>query len=339
MQRIQSILHPTDFSRGAEHALTFTLEASAQAEADLHVVHVVYGEDEFGDRTGETNQSRALVKAHLREIVHLQARALGVALPRKTTYEIVEAATPAAGILRYAKDLDVDLIVMGSHGRRGMGKLIMGSVATRVLRLAHCDVVTVSRRSSPGEGRVLIAVDLHERSAELVRSGMDIAETLGTGADLLHVLEPIGVLGELERIEAYVAPIGATLRQVAADRLLDLTTALDPGSNIAVHVETGKPAEEILKYAGEHDSRLIVMASAGMTPEERIRRDPAESGSHEELRWLLGRITERIVAYSPVPVRVVKRFTESGGYFSGATDESWVEYQLDDAAGDRSGRE
>lgn len=329
MQRIQRILHPTDFSPGAEHALAFTLETSVHWGADLHVLHVVYGGREYWDRGEETIPADALLETHLRELVDLQAKSLSLTLPANVSFEIVAADTPAEGILQFSKDRNVDLIVMGSHGRRGMGKLIMGSVAARVLRSAHCDVVTLSRRASSGKGRVVIAVDLHERSAELVRHGLELAAALGTGADLLHVLEPVGVLGELELIEAYVAPVGSTLRQVAADRLLDLITDLDPGTDVAIYVERGKAAEEILKYVAANDSRLLVTASAGMTPEERIRRDPTESGSEEDLEWWLGKITERIVSYSPVPVWVVKRFTDKGGYFTRSAEDSWLEDELD----------
>jgi nucleotide-binding universal stress UspA family protein len=138
MLPIHTILHPTDFSERSEHAFRLACALARDYEACLIVMHawtrpsLVYGESlpyPDGDWLAEEADK------NLRQI---QVSSPGLQLERLL---IESDAVPA--ILRIADERQVDLIVMGSHGRSGLRRFLMGSVAEQVLRRAACPVVTV----------------------------------------------------------------------------------------------------------------------------------------------------------------------------------------------------
>jgi nucleotide-binding universal stress UspA family protein len=138
MLPIKSILHPTDFSAQAENAYQLACALARDYAAKLVLLHVkvlptaAYGE--FWTLPSEAEESLEELSARLR-----QKRPHA---PRSVDYVIVEGE-PATEIVNLAKDRDCDVIVMGTHGRTGLGRLLMGSVAELVMRKAPCPVLTV----------------------------------------------------------------------------------------------------------------------------------------------------------------------------------------------------
>jgi len=137
MLPIHTILHPTDFSDRSALALPVASALARDYGARLVVLHVAappavaYTEGVFVPEDHEA----ALAEAR-RQLELLQAP--GVAAERR-----FEEGDPVAGILRVAEEIHSDLIVMGTHGRTGLGRLFMGSVAEQVLRKAPCPVLTL----------------------------------------------------------------------------------------------------------------------------------------------------------------------------------------------------
>ena len=139
------ILVPTDFSAPSDAALEHARAVARRFGASLHLLHVA--EDPY----------RALYSAEVfvPEIEGLREEILGNALgrlkQRVTPQDVSELhtttdaviGTPPWSIVEYAGAHDIDLIVMGTHGRGGMSHLVMGSVAERVVRTAPCPVLTV----------------------------------------------------------------------------------------------------------------------------------------------------------------------------------------------------
>lgn len=120
---IRHVLAATDFSDGAEAALALAVRYAAAAHAGLHVLHVF--------AQGEINVTQLLSDA-------VASVAPGVAVTVAAT-----GGDPAEEILRYAAQHPIDLIVLSTHGRTGMSRLLLGSVAERVLRGARCPVLVV----------------------------------------------------------------------------------------------------------------------------------------------------------------------------------------------------
>jgi len=153
MVSFRNILVPVDFSPSSERALEFGCTLAAQFSADLHLLYVkedfhyvfpepgmpAYGTGEF------LAQQNAIAAAKL------------AALPPGTwdaqldISRVEREGTPHAEIVNYAKQEDIDLIVIGTHGRSGLSHLVLGSVAEHVVRSAPCPVFTVRGTASDSQ--------------------------------------------------------------------------------------------------------------------------------------------------------------------------------------------
>lgn len=143
---IQTILVPYDFSAHAAAALRSAAELAEQLSARLHLLHVLeeptvtYPSVATGVVTpgGLPVEIRDTAQAALEEIASgIEAGAEPV------TARVIEAPSVAPGILEIAREIEADLIVMGTHGRTGMQHAFLGSVAERTLRQAECPVLTL----------------------------------------------------------------------------------------------------------------------------------------------------------------------------------------------------
>jgi nucleotide-binding universal stress UspA family protein len=137
------ILHPTDFSPGAEAAFARALETARREHAELILVHVLEGlmPARRGAYAASELQIRAVAEAAVRKgFDRLRARAkkAGVAVS-----DVLAEGWVPEQITKLAKKRRADLIVMGTHGRTGWARAMMGSVAERVIALAPCPVLTV----------------------------------------------------------------------------------------------------------------------------------------------------------------------------------------------------
>jgi nucleotide-binding universal stress UspA family protein len=146
MIALKRILVATDFGEAAGVALTYSRELARQFGASLEVVHVAdnvmaggSGADGFIVDLSDTQ--RNLESGALRQLDALVDEEARSMLKAKTI--LLTSNSPALAIVDYAKESQADLIVMGTHGRRGAAHLLMGSVAERVVRIAPCPVLTV----------------------------------------------------------------------------------------------------------------------------------------------------------------------------------------------------
>jgi len=138
------ILWPTDFSPLAKAALPHAVGLARQTEAELVLLHVLplpgaYAVTDLSGRLSVSMQraARAAAQRHLRR---LEKQLKG---PHLRTHTVLTEGVPFHQIIRAAKRLRCDLIVLATHGRTGLVHAIMGSVAENVLRCAPCPVLTV----------------------------------------------------------------------------------------------------------------------------------------------------------------------------------------------------
>ena len=140
------ILVPTDFSAASDAALDYGCALAETVGACVHLLHVVEESFATGPIAPETHVDdvgrtiTALFKDAQTRLSHRVAAADRTHL--RMTSEVV-AGFSASTIVDYATENGFDLIVMGTHGRKGMAHLMMGSVAERVVRTARCPVMTV----------------------------------------------------------------------------------------------------------------------------------------------------------------------------------------------------
>lgn len=144
MIRVQKILYPTDFSSFSNQAYFHAVSLAQAHRASLTVLFVYHP-----DRTstpgsqGDEVVDKVYWRAQLEQIRPLD--------PGITVHHILLIGDPAEEIVRFARDASMDLVVMGTQGRTGMDRLLLGSVAEKVLRDAHCSVLIVKlSRGMPG---------------------------------------------------------------------------------------------------------------------------------------------------------------------------------------------
>jgi universal stress protein A len=145
MIRLKRILHPTDFSQNAKAAEEYACALAEQFDAELHVMYVL---QDMMLVLPEPGSMFAYPETNLAEIRASAEKALQT-VPEKgwakqtKIVRSVRSGAPFVEIVRYAAEHEVDLIVMGTHGRGGLPHVLLGSVAERVVRKAGCPVLTV----------------------------------------------------------------------------------------------------------------------------------------------------------------------------------------------------
>ena len=140
MIALKNILVPHDFSETSAAALQYAIELARTFGAKLHLVHV-------SDKARFEMATEFPLGLDMSLEDAIRERLLKIMATREhrelnPTFEVI-SGTPATEIVRYAKDRNIDLIVMGTHGRGVVAHAVMGSVAAKVVRYAPCPVLTV----------------------------------------------------------------------------------------------------------------------------------------------------------------------------------------------------
>jgi len=301
MMKLKSILFPTDFSRCADQALTHAVYLAEKYQAALHLLHVVtLFEDQPGVLNGELVETEALVKK-LEEKAEIELQ--NVANTHGSDdMEIVtnqkRAISAAPEILEYASKNDIDLIVMGTQGRRGIGHLLLGSAAEEVVRLAECPVFTIreSEEVKPIKlfERILVPVDFSDHSKKTLAYAKEITNSYGANLQLLHIIEdtihPAFSLSGKSSIFDLVPGIEVDCRR-RIEKLIQ--EAEISKKNTEIIVKGGQAAHDIIKFAKDNSSDLVVIATHGLTGIEHL---------------LLGSVTEKVVRMAHCPVFTVNSF-------------------------------
>ena len=298
--RIQKVLFPTDFSPISEGAFPYAVHIAREHQAELHMLHAdVLQEDDpwgSGQPSPDIEKLRTVRDGWAKE--RLAEVAKDPAIADLTVFQEVCWDNSAAGpIAEYAGQEGVDLVVMGTHGARGVRKWLLGSTAAEVIRTAPCSVLIVPPRGNPHQKpsfrRILAPVDFSGFSREGLAVACEL--TLGYGArlELLHVRgnngRPAG------HHAGTVSAVGskADLNTQTEDALSSFfeEVAGRRGIPAGCNIREGHPGREIPRFAESQGCDLIVMASLGITGID---------------RFLLGSTAERVIGGAHCPVLVVR---------------------------------
>ncbi|MFZ0661544.1 MAG: universal stress protein [Acidobacteriaceae bacterium] len=289
MLKLERILCPVDFSEFSTRAYDYAHSLARHYDAKLLVLHVVrtLTIDPGFMASAMIDKVYAQQSADAKErVAKLVARQAGEPIQSEL---IVQLGFAADSILSFAKDHDANLVVMGTHGRRGLDRAIMGSTTERVLRKSHCPVLAVHEPTrsfvSPQSAdepvqlkRILCCVDFSEHSPRALEYAFSLGQQYGAEITLLHVLE-----------EAKGTPEQKTRALESIEQLVP--DEVRNWASVAPLVRSGEPYEEINAYAAEAEADLIVMGVRG-----RNVVDLAVFGS----------TTHRVIQLGPCPVLVVR---------------------------------
>lgn len=145
MLKLQSILCPTDFSEFSEHAIRYACELAEKFGAELHLLNVLQDYAEVARGSGEmfvpfTDWLPELRKQSQDQLAKQPGPEWS---PKVHVHRTTRVGPPVDEIAKYAKEHNIDLIVQGTHGRRGVKHMLLGSVAENIVRYAPCPVLTV----------------------------------------------------------------------------------------------------------------------------------------------------------------------------------------------------
>lgn len=284
------IMCPVDFSPGSQQAMRTAVRIANEQDAELVLVHSWYipAATFAGDYVYAGDIVQAMTDDAQRALENAvdEARKLGA---RRVTSRILNGLPWQQIVEAAQREPGLGLIVIGTHGRTGLSRVLMGSVAELVVRHAPCPVLTIrpGNESKPYT-HVLCPVDLSKPAREAMNLAAELVKPGTAGITLLHVLElPVSYTGEL--------PIPDFHRDLdaRAAALLDRWTAeLKAKVNVPVTQRTriGRPGAQILALLDDDRTfDLVAMGSHGHTGLERM---------------LLGSVAEKVVRHARCPVLV-----------------------------------
>jgi nucleotide-binding universal stress UspA family protein len=301
MLQLQKILFPTDFSRCAEQALAHAVFLAEKYDAEIHVLHVV---TLFKDQPGILSNEITGTEETIRKFEDIAEKQLNKVVDSKGSDDMKiitvtkREVSAAPAILEYVSDNDIDLIVMGTHGRRGLGHLLLGSAAEEVVRLAACPVFTIRELKEPKPvmqvNNILVPVDFSNYSGKALAYASEIAQSYKAQLQVLHIIEEtmhpaFSVTGK-SSIFDLVPGIKDDSRKRAEKMIKEFV--LDKVKS-KVFIQGGRAASDIIKFANENSTDLIVIATHGLTGLEHM---------------LMGSVTEKVVRMAHCPVFTVKAF-------------------------------
>ena len=284
--RLKKILFLTDFSWASDTAIPFVREIAAQYEAKVIALHVAVP-DPLNNMTPESpsaafESQRDYALAEMKKVEAQFAGILNqvVVTPGNNVWSVVRSILQAEPI---------DLILVGTHGRTGLPKLLMGSTAEEVFRRSSVPVMTVGPSVIPAEAgwqRILFASDFTAEAGAAAPFAVSFAEENNAQLILLHIIETMGSRKDNKYQALTVAE--------ALHRLHEIVSAeAELWCRPETIVEHGDPATQILKVANEKKVDLIVLG---------IRNNgPVTVVSHLEKT-----IAQTVLAHAECPVLTVR---------------------------------
>jgi len=281
---VNKVLFATDLSPISAAALPHAINFTAMKGGELHLLHaiVLHG-------TG----SRLEELAEEEEEARVALDGMGPARTR-VVRAVVRGVAAAPSIVEYADVQGVELIVMGSHGRRGVRRLLLGSVTEEVVRASECPVLVVPRTpdGAPARhnyARILAPIDFSIQSEAGLRVAADLARRFDAGLELIHAVD-IPTLpelygpsaGPLVDVKRATDAAMATIETLAAPLRHDVTVATSTSVGGAVHT---------ILEAAEPDTDLIVMPTHGYSGLDRL---------------LMGSVAEGVLRRARCPVLLIK---------------------------------
>jgi nucleotide-binding universal stress UspA family protein len=301
---LQTILVATDFSETAYLTLDRALDIAKLHESEIVLLHVMQPELPVA-ATAEMvvvppDYEKLLREASMEGLTQCADRVREAGLRVR---EVLEIGPAARKITACADAVQADLIMIGTRGNTGFKRLLLGSVAKEVVRIAKQPVLTVH----PGDDRpiepvrrLLFPTDF-SATADFALS---VASRLLVGSDQAKIL-----LVHTFQIASTVVPIGGfgkgaiphlveNAQQLAEKATAPAVQALRArGLEVEVIVDRGDPAEIVIELAAEHGVDVIVMGTRG----------------HSKIRqFLLGSTAERVVEHAPCPVMTVHALAKDG---------------------------
>ena len=289
--KVKNILYLTDFSPPSEAALPFVIALGRQYGAKVHALHILiptpypYTGPGLAAAALEAEEENALA----------EMKRVGYRLDRLDHATTIQRGMDVWEVVaQELQEEDIDLIIVGTRGRTGAEKFLLGSVAEEIFRRSPVPVLTIGpgvRNSFPAEnrfGRILFATDFSPESLTGARYAVSFAQGNRSHLDLLFVMPTHEMLNQSDKMlfDGTVAEAVQRLHEIAPK---EMKFEFSPEA----FVEYGEPAERILEAARQRGADLIVL---GIRNTEHVG-----AAIH-----LAGAIAHKVVAHAPCAVLTVR---------------------------------
>ncbi|MFY4813296.1 universal stress protein [Haloarcula sp. AONF1] len=276
------ILVPTDGSPGSERAFEAAATLARTHDATVHVLSVVdeHGPTDDWDYDGDS-PAAAFIES---QADHVDTEDLSV------TAAVREGVVHDA-VLDYGDEIDIDLIVMGTHGRTGVRRFLLGSVTEKVVRLADVPVLSVKADAEPGTvsfDDILLPTDGSSGAEAAIEPAGALASVTDATVHLVSVVDTrsLGVDVGSSVIVDELESVATDAVENTSDRLSEMGV-----ETVETAIAHGVPYRAIRDAIEEADADLVVIGTHGRTGID---------------RYLLGSVAEKLVRTSPVPVMTVR---------------------------------
>lgn len=283
------ILVATDGSEESRGAVHFGASLARALSGRLTLLHVVPPAEE---PIQEPHDVDAVLNS-----AQAEAAKYGV---EGTTH--VDIGDPVEAIVKVRRAIGADMLVVGTHGRKGMARVLLGSVAESLYKRGPCPVSVVGKfdQASSTFGPILVPTDFSEGATHAVQAAALLAQNLGVRLTLLHVMpEALPPKGEKDPKARRRA--ADRVRREAETRLRSLTETLNLNpEQVDLSLVTGVDATEIVHIGNAINAGFIVMGTRGLTGLPRV---------------LLGSVADQVLREAPCPVLVVPLGTVPSGWW------------------------
>jgi nucleotide-binding universal stress UspA family protein len=299
---LKNILFATDFSEASQAALPYAAAISRRYGSQLHVVHMVSPASYLIPYAPDVPSTIETMHDAAREDARERMETLASQLTPAPYRTYIRDGEVWEGLSEIIRTQEIDLLVVGTHGRTGVEKLILGSKAEEILRQAPCPVLTVGSKVSgraklpsvEGEGKHLTPVDISLRqivyatdfsleSLAAAPFATSLAQEFQARLTLLHVIEKI------EDLDATSRPIDSALQRL--ESLVPAEASL--WCSTKPSVQFGPAAERIVQAALDARADVIVLG---------VRAAARHLGAATHLPWATA---HKVIAHAHCPVLTI----------------------------------
>ena len=298
MKKIRRILFPTDFSDCAKQALGHAISLANHFGADLTMTHIItmfdddpYNPDrQFPDISEYYDFLESRASDHFEE--ELNAKSLK---DLNVDYIVKRGFSPAEEILDLIREREIDLVAVGTHGRKPLAHFFLGSVAEKIVERAPCPVLISRIMPTTYElvssyKRILVPTDFSEHSKKALELALAIIPSKEGQLDVLHVVDDNIFPAYFVNGQSSIFNLMPDLRKRSREALENFAPR-DSSVKTVLELRAGRIVGEIVNYAESNHVDLIVMGTRGLSEIEQL---------------LLGSVAERVIRKVFCPVVTVK---------------------------------
>jgi len=293
--RIKRILAAADFSETADRAIKQAMIFAKKFDAELVVLHArILHDDDPSKMPEEIEQLKIEEQENEANLLSCVQKCTKDFNHSNLRHEVIRGYSAHSAILRYLSENEYDLVVVGTHGRSGLGYFFLGSVAEKIVRYSPYPVLTVSRETPEEEqlAHLIVPFDYSVQSEDALQSALILADKNAV-LDLVYVIDkdvhPAQYAWGMKSIKEVVPDI-----TVKAEKEMDRIIAEKENPNdvsVAKHVLEGKPAKILTDFINNSSCNLVAASTHGLVGLD---------------RFLLGSTTEQLIRSVHKPILTLK---------------------------------